>query len=384
MEQPNDSSGRRRSEASRRVKQGRVASNKMDKTIVVVAETRVPHPAYGKIVRKSTRFKAHDEQNEANIGDVVRIMECRPISREKRWRLVEIVERAKMIQQETRLKVADNSGRPRAARAFTSSGGGRHAYAHVGDIVVGTVKSAIPGAAVKKGQVVKAVVVRTSAPIRRADGSVVRCDDNACVIIKGEKDNLDPRGTRVFGPVMRELRDRGIPEDRLARAGGTYRHWHESDDTQRRHGDDPARQGKRQARHGQGRACAAAYRHGRRPQHRQAPHQTGSEAGNMGGDARPAASSRRRRRCRSRRCSTSARSARRRRACATDARPRDGGASLCSRCGEPARDRRRERRAMAERLQRKVRRQRSASSCRSVSAMRTSTRFRSSRRSSST
>ena len=80
---------------SRRVKQGRVASSKMDKTIVVVAETRVPHPTYGKIVRKSTRFKAHDERNEANVGDVVRIMECRPISREKRWRLVEIVERAK-------------------------------------------------------------------------------------------------------------------------------------------------------------------------------------------------------------------------------------------------------------------------------------------------
>ena len=81
--------------ASRRVKQGRVASNKMDKTIVVVAETRVPHATYGKIVRKSTRFKAHDERNEANVGDVVRIMECRPISREKRWRLLEIVQRAK-------------------------------------------------------------------------------------------------------------------------------------------------------------------------------------------------------------------------------------------------------------------------------------------------
>lgn len=80
---------------SRRVKQGRVASDKMDKTIVVVTETRVPHPTYGKIVRKSTRFKAHDEQNEAKIGDVVRIMECRPISRDKRWRLLEVVERAK-------------------------------------------------------------------------------------------------------------------------------------------------------------------------------------------------------------------------------------------------------------------------------------------------
>ncbi len=79
----------------RRVKQGRVASDKMNKTIVVVTETRVPHPIYKKIVRKSVRFKAHDETNDARVGDVVRIMETRPLSAEKRWRLVEIVERAK-------------------------------------------------------------------------------------------------------------------------------------------------------------------------------------------------------------------------------------------------------------------------------------------------
>jgi small subunit ribosomal protein S17 len=105
MEQPDNSSApvvardevsnQEMDRGSRRIKQGRVASNKMDKTIVVVAETRVRHPVYGKIVRKSTRFKAHDERNEANIGDVVRIAECRPLSREKRWRLVEIVERVK-------------------------------------------------------------------------------------------------------------------------------------------------------------------------------------------------------------------------------------------------------------------------------------------------
>lgn len=80
---------------ARRMKQGRVVSDKMDKTIVVVSETRVPHPTYGKIVRKSVKFKAHDEQNDAKIGDTVRIMECRPLSKDKRWRLVEIVERAK-------------------------------------------------------------------------------------------------------------------------------------------------------------------------------------------------------------------------------------------------------------------------------------------------
>jgi small subunit ribosomal protein S17 len=97
MEQPSSEAEVREHEArgTRRVKQGRVASNKMAKTIVVVSETRVPHPVYGKIVRKSARFKVHDERNEANVGDVVRIAECRPLSRDKRWRLVEIVERAK-------------------------------------------------------------------------------------------------------------------------------------------------------------------------------------------------------------------------------------------------------------------------------------------------
>jgi len=79
----------------RRVKQGRVASNKMDKTIVVVTETRIAHPVYKKFVRKSVRFKAHDENNTAGIGDTVRIMECRPMSKDKRWRLIEIVEKAK-------------------------------------------------------------------------------------------------------------------------------------------------------------------------------------------------------------------------------------------------------------------------------------------------
>ena len=79
----------------RRIKQGRVASDKMDKTIVVVTETRVPHPVYKKVVRQSSRFKAHDELNDAKTGDLVRIQECRPMSRDKRWRLVEVLERAK-------------------------------------------------------------------------------------------------------------------------------------------------------------------------------------------------------------------------------------------------------------------------------------------------
>ena len=91
MEQLNNNERRH----ARRIKQGRVVSDKMDKTIVVVSETRVPHPVYGKIVRKSVKFKAHDETNDAKTGDTVRIAECRPLSKDKRWRLVEIVERAK-------------------------------------------------------------------------------------------------------------------------------------------------------------------------------------------------------------------------------------------------------------------------------------------------
>jgi small subunit ribosomal protein S17 len=97
MEQPNtvETAEVVERENRRRVKQGRVKSDKMDKTIVVVTETRVPHPVYKKVVRQSTRFKAHDELNDAKLGDLVRIQECRPMSRDKRWRLVEIVERAK-------------------------------------------------------------------------------------------------------------------------------------------------------------------------------------------------------------------------------------------------------------------------------------------------
>jgi small subunit ribosomal protein S17 len=97
MEQPNtvETAEVAQRDNRRRIKQGRVKSDKMDKTIVVVTETRVPHPVYKKVVRRSTRFKAHDEQNEAKSGDLVRIQECRPMSRDKRWRLLEILERAK-------------------------------------------------------------------------------------------------------------------------------------------------------------------------------------------------------------------------------------------------------------------------------------------------
>ena len=124
-----------------------------------------------------------------------------------------------MIQQETRLKVADNSG-ARELLCIHVQGGSRHPYAYVGDIIVGTVKSAIPGAAVKKGQVVKAVVVRCSQPMTRPDGSIIKFDENACVIIKGEKrQSRSARHARVRARLSRTARSR-VLEDRLARAGG--------------------------------------------------------------------------------------------------------------------------------------------------------------------
>lgn len=108
-----------------------------------------------------------------------------------------------MIQQESRLKIADNSG-AREILTIKVLGGTSRKYAGIGDIIVATVKSATPGGIVKKGDVVKAVIVRTRQAIRRADGSYVKFDDNAAVIIKDDK---SPKGTRIFGPVARELRD---------------------------------------------------------------------------------------------------------------------------------------------------------------------------------
>lgn len=108
-----------------------------------------------------------------------------------------------MIQTETRLKVADNSG-AKEVLVIRNLGGSTRKTSSIGDIVVATVKQAAPGGAVKKGEVVKAVIVRTKYPVGRANGSFIKFDDNACVIIKDDK---SPRGTRIFGPVARELRD---------------------------------------------------------------------------------------------------------------------------------------------------------------------------------
>ncbi|MDI6453444.1 50S ribosomal protein L14 [Peloplasma aerotolerans] len=111
-----------------------------------------------------------------------------------------------MIQQESRMVVADNSG-AKEVLVIKVLGGTRRRYANIGDVVVVTVKKATPAGMVKKGEVLKAVIVRTVSGLRRADGSYIKFDENAAVIIK---DDMNPRGTRIFGPVARELRDKNF------------------------------------------------------------------------------------------------------------------------------------------------------------------------------
>jgi large subunit ribosomal protein L14 len=109
-----------------------------------------------------------------------------------------------MVQEETNLVVADNSGAKRI-RCIRVLGGSNRRYASIGDLVVVTVKSAIPGGGVKKGEVSRAVIVRTKKEVRRKDGSYIRFDENAAVLLNNQN---EPRGTRIFGPVARELRDK--------------------------------------------------------------------------------------------------------------------------------------------------------------------------------
>ena len=109
-----------------------------------------------------------------------------------------------MIQQESYLKVADNTG-AKEIKCIRVLGGSKRKFGNIGDVIVASVRKAQPGGTVKKGEVVKAVIVRSAKGVRRADGSYVRFDDNAAVLIKEDK---NPRGTRIFGPVARELRDK--------------------------------------------------------------------------------------------------------------------------------------------------------------------------------
>jgi len=171
---------------------GRVVSNKMQKTIAVEIERLVKHPQYGKYIRRTTKLLAHDEKGESHEGDTVTI---RPPSDPRGTRT--------MIQMRTMLNAADNSG-ARTLMCIKVLGGTRRRYATVGDVIKVSVKDAIPRGKVKKGEVYDAVVVRTKFGVRRPDGSLIRFDGNAAVLLTNK---LEPIGTRIFGPVTRELRN---------------------------------------------------------------------------------------------------------------------------------------------------------------------------------
>ena len=164
------------------------------------------HPRYSKTVQRTKKLHAHDEANDANVGDRVRVMETPSAVEAKRWRLVEVLERARVIQQESRLRVADNTGATRgalhqacsAARSRRYADDRRHLRGH------GQGRHARRGAS-RRATSCKCVVVRTKKEKRRPDGSYIRFDENAAVIIN---DDQNPRGTRIFGPVGRELREK--------------------------------------------------------------------------------------------------------------------------------------------------------------------------------
>ena len=211
-------------------KVGEVVSTKMAKTIAVQVTRKVPHPLYKRVVTRRKKFYAHDEEGTARLGDTVRIVESRPLSKLKRWRLAEVMRRAAQVsavpenfdiagwkdgqglgQQEnamigmrTILQVADNSGARRLA-CILPRGGDLGLRAGLGDVVTASVKEAAPDSAIKKGSVVRCVIVRMRKETRRKDGTYIRFDSNAAVLIN---EVGEPVGTRVFGPVARELRDK--------------------------------------------------------------------------------------------------------------------------------------------------------------------------------
>ena len=188
---------------------GKVVSNKMAKSVVVT--DRAPGARRACTASSSgctSRFMAHDEKNEAKVGDRVALVPSRPLSRAQALgrdphRRAGEGDLA-MIQMRSILDVADNSGARKIA-VINPIGGSTGRYARIGDIVTASVKEATPDATVKKGQVVKAVIVRTRKELRRKDGTYIRFDRNAAVLINNEG---EPIGTRVFGPVARELRER--------------------------------------------------------------------------------------------------------------------------------------------------------------------------------
>ena len=210
----------------RRVAVGVVTSDKAAKSRRVEIKRLVKHPLYGKYLRRRTICHVHDEQEQSKEGDTVEIVECAPRSKTKHWELVRVVEgkpRGRpgghacpgqrrrtaasrvviMIQMQSRLNVADNTG-AKEVMCIKVLGGSKRRSAGLGDIVVASVKHVLPGSEIKKKSIVRAVIVRCKQPTRRTDGSYVRFDSNACVILDAER---NPRGTRIFGAVARELRE---------------------------------------------------------------------------------------------------------------------------------------------------------------------------------
>ena len=186
---------------SKKILNGRVVKDKNDKTIVVLVKRKYSHPFFGKVITSSKKYHAHDKNNKFKIGDNVTIIESKPFSKKKKWEVLN----KQMIQVQTELNVADNTG-ARIVECIKVLGGSKRRYASIGDMIVVSVKEAIPNAKVKKGTVHKAVVVRTKYSIHRNDGSKVKFDNNAAVLVD---DKGEPLGTRIFGPVTRELRVKG-------------------------------------------------------------------------------------------------------------------------------------------------------------------------------
>ena len=183
-----------RRSAGRKTRQGRVVSSKPDKTITVQIEVARRHPQYEKIVRRSRTLHAHDARNEAGEGDLVRVVETRPAVSDQALapgRDPGEGEVSLVIQQESRLRVADNSG-AREILCIRVKGGSDRRYARIGDVITATVKQATPHGGVRKGEVVEAVVVRTRKQLGRGDGTYIAFDENAAVLIDTPARRVEP------------------------------------------------------------------------------------------------------------------------------------------------------------------------------------------------
>ena len=183
---------------------GTVVSDKMNKTVVVLLREKLSTQSMENILKNQQNIKFMMKIINVKVGDIVSITEVRPISKDKSWKLVEVLgsKRVEVIQVQTVLTAADNSGakNPMHKKCLEDQSEDMH---ELGDIIKISVQTAIPRGKVKKGEVLNAVVVRTAKGVRRDDGSLIKFDSNAAVLLNAQ---LQPIGTRIFGPVTRELR----------------------------------------------------------------------------------------------------------------------------------------------------------------------------------